>query len=332
MVKCTVAIPVYNRPQLIRQSLESALAQDAADLEILVIDNASTDETWDVLQSYSDPRLRLIRNDHNIGLFGNLNRCLELAQGEYVLILCSDDRLVPGCISEEMALLRANPGVDMLSTQGRQVDPQNRFLRTFADMLQPGIYSLEDAVVGGLWYMSHYEASPYNYPSGVMLRRQAALDAGGFDCSLTQLGDLDLWLKIARKGWIAITDTFGCEVLVHPEQTTNVLMNQGEIFREWFHIVQRYAQELKARDQYKAVFSQTAAVSLWWGVAYLRKRRWKAAGRYWRTGLTQGLPLWTLAFAFVRHAWYSKVLLRGFQVLLRAPVSFTPLVKERECE
>src|SRR5579885_2083954 len=101
MTLCTIAIPVYNRAQLVRQALESALAQDLENTEILVIDNCSTDGTWETLHEYSDPRLRLVRNPTNVGLFGNLNRCLELAEGKYLRILCSDDRLLPGCIRTE---------------------------------------------------------------------------------------------------------------------------------------------------------------------------------------------------------------------------------------
>src|SRR4051794_31293108 len=81
---CTIAIPVYNREDLVRGAIESALQHQQADLEILVIDNCSTDRTAEVARSYEDPRLRVVVNDSNLGLFGNFNRCLELATGKYI--------------------------------------------------------------------------------------------------------------------------------------------------------------------------------------------------------------------------------------------------------
>ena len=69
---CTVAIPVYNRRDLVQRALQSVLTQDIDDLDILVVDNCSDDGTWEALTAYRDPRLRLVRNERNVGLFGNL--------------------------------------------------------------------------------------------------------------------------------------------------------------------------------------------------------------------------------------------------------------------
>ncbi|GAI98190.1 unnamed protein product [marine sediment metagenome] len=115
MIKCTIAIPVYNREDLIRRAVESALAQNVPDLEILVVDNCSTDRTWDVLHTYSDSRLRLVRNERNMGLFGNFNRSLQLAQGKYFRLLCSDDKLPPNCLMSEIDMMEQHENVVLLS-------------------------------------------------------------------------------------------------------------------------------------------------------------------------------------------------------------------------
>src|SRR5450432_379001 len=100
-MSCSIAIPVFNRRDLVHNALRSAIAQAVPNLEILVVDNCSTDGTWEALQAIRDPRLHLVRNDSNLGLFGNFNRCLELSRGEYVCLLGSDDDLTEGFLARE---------------------------------------------------------------------------------------------------------------------------------------------------------------------------------------------------------------------------------------
>ena len=78
----SVCIPTYNYGRFLGQAIESVLAQTWGDFELVVCDNASTDDTQDVVASFRDERIRSYRNDANIGLFGNFSRCLELARGE----------------------------------------------------------------------------------------------------------------------------------------------------------------------------------------------------------------------------------------------------------
>ena len=92
----SVCLPVYNGAPFVRQAVSSALAQTGVDLELLVIDNASTDSTVDIVRELHDPRLRLLRNETNIGAGRNWSRCLTEARGDLVKILCADDWLYPG--------------------------------------------------------------------------------------------------------------------------------------------------------------------------------------------------------------------------------------------
>lgn len=89
----SILIPVYNRENLIGECIESALAQTYTHIEVVVVDNASTDETWAICQQFAakDQRVRVFRNDTNIGPVRNWLRCLDKAQGEYGKILFSDD-------------------------------------------------------------------------------------------------------------------------------------------------------------------------------------------------------------------------------------------------
>jgi len=98
--KVSILIPAYNRQRYIAECIQSALDQTFTNIEIVVVDNASTDSTWDICQEYAarDSRIRVFRNYNNIGPVRNWLRCAQEAKGEYSKILFSDDILEPDCI------------------------------------------------------------------------------------------------------------------------------------------------------------------------------------------------------------------------------------------
>ncbi len=109
----SICIPVYNRERLVRQAIESALAQTYAAIEIIVCDNHSTDGTFAVLQEYAarDSRVRAIQNAENLGPVGNWKRCLDLAKGAFVKVLFSDDWLQPDAIEKLVAPFTQYPQI-----------------------------------------------------------------------------------------------------------------------------------------------------------------------------------------------------------------------------
>jgi len=211
----TVGIPVRNRPELVRIALDSAIRQPLDDLEILVVDNASTDHTWDVLNAYRDPRLRLVRNETNVGLFGNFNRCIELASAPYVVTLCSDDALADGFLEPARRLLDARPDVAIVSSRGLATDEVNGISFGLGNALPAGIYAADDAVVAALWSLATYYHNPFNYPSGILVRAELARAAGGMDTTYGFASDVKLYLSILRRHGLAILEREGCRVLVH---------------------------------------------------------------------------------------------------------------------
>lgn len=99
--RVSILIPVYNREVMVGPCIESALNQTAGDLEVVLVDNASTDDTWDVCQEYArqDRRVRIFRNKQNLGPVRNWQRCFEEARGTFGKILFSDDLLRPDFVA-----------------------------------------------------------------------------------------------------------------------------------------------------------------------------------------------------------------------------------------
>lgn len=108
----SILVPVYNRATLIAATLDSALAQTYPEIEVVVVDNASTDGTWELIADYAarDPRIKAFRNDSNIGPVRNWRRCVDEAQGVYGKILWSDDLIAPEFVAKALELFDEETG------------------------------------------------------------------------------------------------------------------------------------------------------------------------------------------------------------------------------
>lgn len=117
MPTVSILIPTYNRERYISQCLDSALAQEFDDFEVVVVDNASEDATFEISEKYSkrDSRVRVYQNSINVGPVRNWARCIELAHGEFGKLLFSDDMIMPEFLSETVSLM-SEPEIAFVST------------------------------------------------------------------------------------------------------------------------------------------------------------------------------------------------------------------------
>jgi hypothetical protein len=125
----TVAIPTYNRADtFLGDTIASVRAQSYPALEILISDNASTDNTEQIVRSLRDPRIRYYKHAKNIQLSGNLNFCIEQASGTYFMLLPDDDLIDPDFIETCIGALRRRPGVALVYTGLRYIDASGNML------------------------------------------------------------------------------------------------------------------------------------------------------------------------------------------------------------
>jgi glycosyltransferase involved in cell wall biosynthesis len=110
----TIGIPTYNRVSLLKGCVESALAQSYPNVEVVVSDNASTDDTLAFLQSIGHPRLRVLTNPTNVGAIANFDKCIREARGEYLVIACDDNVLDPAFLEKCVRLVRLEPGIPIV--------------------------------------------------------------------------------------------------------------------------------------------------------------------------------------------------------------------------
>jgi GT2 family glycosyltransferase len=195
----TVCIPTYNRSGLLRESLQSVLWQSLRDVEVVVSDNASTDDTEDVVRGLRDPRVVYDRNPENVGLFANMSRCLRLGSGRYRVVLPDDDLMLPGNLERKVAFLERHPeaamihsGFRFLDADGNPQGPLMNWARLAEDTVEPGESFVRRSIaLGGLVCVS-----------SVMLRSEHVADER-FDAADGPYADMALWLRVATRGDVA---------------------------------------------------------------------------------------------------------------------------------
>ena len=169
----------------VHEAVESVLGQTASDLELIVIDDGSTDATPDLLAKVRDPRLRLERQAP-AGLTRALNRALALARAPLLARLDADDLALPGRLERQRGFLDTHPEVGLLGTAAREVDTLGREVR----VVSPPV---EDAAIR----RALIRRNPFVHSS--VLMRRAVLDrVGGYDEALPVAQDYDLWMRMSR--------------------------------------------------------------------------------------------------------------------------------------
>jgi glycosyltransferase involved in cell wall biosynthesis len=127
----TILTTTYNRAQYLREALDSCLAQSFTDFEILIVDDASTDDTGAILALYRDERIRVVRNERNLGMCSARNRGLSEARGELVAQLDSDDIALPFRLERQVAFMAAHPDVGVCGSWAEYFSPGHTYIWRF---------------------------------------------------------------------------------------------------------------------------------------------------------------------------------------------------------
>jgi glycosyltransferase involved in cell wall biosynthesis len=195
----SVCVPMYNNSATIEHCLRSILDQDGVNFEILVVDDNSSDECGAIAASMLRPGDRLIRNQPNLGLNGNHNKCIDLARGRLIQFVHGDDWLLPGALRTLVPCFE-NPAVGMAFAPRRVINgkdvPLHRRLGP-AHIWFPWLRKYNHGPV--LVTQMMYQAAMGNWigePTCVMFRRQLGLDVGGLRDDIYQLVDLDFWIRL----------------------------------------------------------------------------------------------------------------------------------------
>jgi glycosyltransferase involved in cell wall biosynthesis len=204
--KVGVCVPTYNGAKYIKDCIESILAQTYSNLDVLIVDDNSKDETMEILCDFAkrERRIRIVRNQKNLGLVQNWNRCVELSEGEWIKFLFQDDLLAPACIEE---FINACQPDTLFAVCRRKIifekdaESLQSIYNTYIDKLNV------DSIFQGTTSISPetFKRTCLNYlernfigePTAVFLHKDVFKKYGYFNPYLIQLCDFEFWLRIA---------------------------------------------------------------------------------------------------------------------------------------
>lgn len=235
MAKVSICVPTYNAGAYLEPALRSALEQTCRDVEVLVVDNCSTDETESIVSrlARSDDRIRFVRNPVNLGMVANFNRCLELAAAPYIKFLCADDVLAPECVEVLVQELQAHPEVSLVTCARAQIDPRGEALGTVR-------YAAGREQIPGHAARRHcfYHRNIVGEPTAVLFRKEHA--ARGFDPGFAHSFDVELWLHLLERGDLVLLPQALCSIRLHPDQASATNLRSDRVVEDKRRMFRRF--------------------------------------------------------------------------------------------
>ena len=235
MPRVSIILPTYNRANFLKRSIESALSQTFQDFELVIIDDGSTDSTYEIFQNFNDSRIDLITTEHK-GVSAARNLGLLEASGEFVTFLDSDDRFFPQKIELQLQEFFKTQHIGLVACGWREVTIQDHVKREARPWLNVPNLDLESWLLG----------CPVG--TGVMMVKKELIDSiGGFDTNLFAHDDWDLGLRLSY---------YGCEMIWCRESLVeslihdnNIHLNAAKSIPSQKYILDKFFSQPKLPDQ-----------------------------------------------------------------------------------
>jgi glycosyltransferase involved in cell wall biosynthesis len=243
----SVCIPCYNGARFIGRTIESVLQQTLTDLEVVLVDDLSTDATLEIIKTFTDSRVRVLRNPVNLGMGGNWNRALSSGVGKYVKLLCEDDLLHPECLERQVSILEAeaHSKVDLAVCNRNVINSRDEVVLGPRHGLGSGIFAGRSLISKCLQLGSNIIGEP----AVGLFRREALSREQICDPENPYLSDLSLWTEVLRHG----------DAFVDPEVLASFRISSGAAttgigIRQAFYF-RRFARGLRDDPFYQATRS-----------------------------------------------------------------------------
>lgn len=205
----SVVMPVYNCEKYIQEAVDSILKQTYTNFELLIIDNASTDKTIELVQKYDDDRIRILNNEKNMGLLYSLQRGVEEAKGELIARLDGDDTCLSTRFEKQIKYLRENPDVWLCGTKVKAFSGLKTINIEFPELC-------DDRYIK--FALPFYNCVAH---SSFMFRKKELAEANIKYRSSNYCQDYFMLLDVALKAKIGLVDEYLVIIRFHSRQTSN---------------------------------------------------------------------------------------------------------------
>ena len=229
MAKVSIAIPAYNGALYLNECLESAVNQTFSDIEIVIVDDCSTDETFEIAGKYAsfDNRIKVFRNEIRLGLVGNWNKSIQYSTGEWIKFLFQDDILYESCIEKMLNAARSTQaGVTGSFVVGERnfviekgVADDLKFFYENSVLILKDVFPDRHAIPPGEFSEAILKRGVgLNFvgePTSVMIRRETCFQYSFFNRNLVHLCDLEYWTRLATNEGLVYVPEILCNFRVH---------------------------------------------------------------------------------------------------------------------
>jgi glycosyltransferase involved in cell wall biosynthesis len=236
-VRVSVVIPVYNGARFIEMAVRSALASDLDDLEVLVVDDGSTDGSGEIVRHITDPRVVVLRQTASGGPSRPRNVAITRASAPYVALLDADDLMKPDKLSSAVTVLDSHPEAGFAFADFERIDADGTVLAASNMTDYPVFRGLRTVPAGASWRIIPRSelarallAENFIGTSGVILRKSMLAEVGMFDESLAYSEDRDLWFRLAHR-----CDALYREKVGHSYRVNAASLTYGPVLRNAQH-------------------------------------------------------------------------------------------------
>jgi glycosyltransferase involved in cell wall biosynthesis len=219
----SVVIPIYNMELYIEEAIQSVLEQTFIDYELILVDNASTDNTKIIISSYAkNPKVHIVINERNLGMAQNWNKCLYHAKGKYIKFLNADDLLEVTALENFVSILENNPEISLVTSHYELfgIDNQTQYAKIVGRV--SGQKAIMDTIQTNNWI---------GCPTQVLFRRDD-LFLGFFNISSTWWSDMDLWYRLLTIGDLFVIDKVLSKNRSHANQISNQFGNHKSLIAQ----------------------------------------------------------------------------------------------------
>jgi glycosyltransferase involved in cell wall biosynthesis len=273
----SVVIPCYNQAHFLSEAIESVLCQSYTNVEVVVVDDGSTDNASEVASRYERAGVRLIRQE-NRGRSAARNRGLDETQGKYVVFLDSDDRLLPEALEAGVKELEAHPACAFVFGRHMLIETDGSSLG-----------SPSPPYTGGTDYYEALLRDSYPGLHAVMFRRAVLEAVGGFDASLPAAEDYDLYLRVASNFAIHHHDEVVAQYRRH---AANSHHESARMLQYTLGVIRSHKRRIRGKKEHGRAYKH--GIKSWQGLygnALLKDVLVHARKREWKQGLWDMLVL-----------------------------------------
>jgi glycosyltransferase involved in cell wall biosynthesis len=234
--KVSICIPSYNNGSLIGTAIRSVLDQTFKDIEIIVVDNDSVDDSERVVRSYIDERIKFSKNSKNIGMTRNWNKCISMASGEFICLLCADDMYLPTFVERTLSMLEAHPNLGFVYCAYRKINDRGE---TIGECRM----QMNDTTESGFAFFERLIHGNFVTISGVMVGRNRFEELGCFDEELAYAPDWEMLARMSLHYDVGyVSEPLAC-YRFHESNFTKTIKKSNRLIHEGFKTIDRIASD-----------------------------------------------------------------------------------------